>query len=50
MVYAIQKNYCDSANIPLTSGFMKYGEERIDARLGFEFRTNTGIVKEIELL
>jgi len=45
-----RKTTGDSANIPLTSGFMKYGEERIDARLGFEFRTNTGIVKEIELL
>ena len=45
-----RKTSGDSANIPLVSGFMKYGETKIDARLGFQLRTNTGVIREIELL
>ena len=45
-----KKTTGESANIPLTSGFMKYGENKIDARLGFQLRTNTGVLREIELL
>ena len=45
-----KKTTGESANIPLTSGFIKYGETTIDARLGFMLKTNTGVSREIELL